>query len=156
MEPKKSLTAKELGLYLGCKFRYDNDVMYTVAGIQDAEVINALGHFHDIKLVKPILRKLESMTEDEVTEVFKLKWRVQRSDHEWISIKFKRQESVFLNPGWSVEAVYKQNGKERTMLGTLSMSVFEPLSFQYLLSKSFDLFGWIDAGLALDQNEMKK
>lgn len=107
---------------------------------------------------KLLLRPLSDMKEEEAIETFKLKWLNPHSNHEWISIKMKMEESVFMNPGWRVEAKYRQNknSKENTMLGTLSMNNFQPLSFQYLLSKSFDLFSLIDSGLALDITKVKR
>lgn len=108
--------------------------------------------------IKLLLRPLSDMTEEEAIETFKLKWLNPHSNHEWVFIKMKMEESVFMNPGWSVEAKYRQNknSKENTMLGTLSMNNFEPLCFQYLLSKSFDLFGLIDSGTALDITKVKR
>lgn len=94
--------------------------------------------------VKPILRRLESMTEEEMAELF------------WLDNKsFKEMEGVFKlhidnsRPRFGIRVMLEKDGKH-FMTGTLSMSRFNPEQFQYLLSKHFDIFNLIP-DLAIEQ-----
>lgn len=74
-----------------------------------------------LSLVKPILRRLEDMTEEDVCNNFDFQsWMMMRAAH-----------------------------KMKVTFG------FKPSEFQYLLSKSFDLFGLIDAKLAIDAKTLE-
>lgn len=116
----KTLTAKEFALYLGCEFKYaNNDNIYKMAGVQSQSVINELGHFHDCDEVKPILRKLESMTEEE-----------KKKHHDYAKVKSNGMKFRFAN-----ESAFRMT---------------------WLLSKHFDLFGWIESGLAIDRETLTK
>ncbi len=42
----------------------------------------------------------------------------------------------------------------RLTKASLHSGVYTPLEFQYLLSKSIDLFGLIDCGIALDKTKI--
>ena len=123
----RTLSAQNLALYLGCEFLYYEDgynhpKRYKMAGIQDNEVINAFGHFHEIAGVKPLLRKLESMTEEEAKEMPGL----NAEDFMDLTMKFDNGDTSFVGD-----------------MNTL----------RWLLSKHFDLFNYIEEGLALDKNQ---
>lgn len=107
-----------LHLHLGC------DVLITVNGVR-AKLIPGRGErFDEISLytaldigVKPILRPLSSMTEDETKEMCRYTRDALRTVKIWTPVE--------------VESI-------------------QPDLFVWLLSKHFDLFGLIDAGLAID------
>lgn len=136
MSEKIELTAADLALYLGCECRlfniingvleYERDG--TLCGIrpqsihQNRVLVNVKSeHGRIMELaylyceVKPILRPLSDMTEEEYMEV---QYRVDK-----IGLGYDAQQ-----------------GAEIT---------------RYLLSKHFDLFGWIPAGLAIDKTKIQ-
>jgi len=95
--------------------------------------IKRLGEDH-ISII-PHLRRLESITEEEARELYKVEngvvWNVKSSCKEYYN---------------SYDENYDSN---------LSTLIGEPSAWLYLLSKGFDLFGLIDAGLAKDVNDEK-
>lgn len=105
-----------LHLYLGCEVKYSNGLHYGTArydavypeGIRIAG-IEIWMFFNQVQL---ILRRLESMTEEERREKDEIYWR-----------------------DWYPFGVIQE---------------MEARKIQHLLSKGFDLFGLIDAGLAID------
>lgn len=145
---KTTLSAKDLAMYLGCEcvITYVNPKWYGYINNLNRQVrlrpsILALAEDkidgEKLAEVKPILRKLSSMTEEEAKEI-------------WIKIldrdKLEKDESYvsFLH---SDEESY---GPEIwQMIGSVNV-------WQYLLSKSFDLFNYIEQGLALDVETIKK
>lgn len=157
-----------LHLYIGCKVIIDNDLQDT-----DHELIGVVAgsdcHLHhglhnqyghcDISKVKPILRPLSSITENERKEIFYLIFKKKFPISG--SITFYDNTNISNNPRyvlWSgVDRVcvdvngnvwadcdlhpYKYNQHQITM---------------YLLSKHFDLFSLIEADLALDATKIKE
>ncbi len=115
------------------------------------------------KEIKPILRPLSSMTEEEIIEVAILAdclptgWReadhykVAHLDHpnEGIEVCVLKKYSVRITKRG---AVYFYNYDKP------SAAIFIPTTFEiirYLLSKHFDLFGLIESGLAVDKTKIK-
>lgn len=83
--------------------------------------------------IKPILRKLEDITDDEC-------WRIDEIDSVWAkgtSFEYKKNRLY----------LYKDRLLER---GEMSIIIFD-----FLLKSGFDLFGLIDAGLAIDSKTLK-
>lgn len=122
------------GILTGIHGEYEAEIQFIIDG--NAEESPDYAKFID---VKPILRKLDSMTEEETAEFKKLipwidferflpgnRWRY--NEHEETS---KHETRVVCNTSAGIN--------------TLPMVVVP-----YLLSKGFDLFGLIDAGLAID------
>lgn len=120
-----------LHLYLGCEVLY-NDGVYYLESVQHYSLkygqrrgcfimIDADDcHWVRPKDIKPILRPLSSMTEEEMNECW-----------------FNMEGAV------EIRCEYKDGGVKK----------FDatPAQVVYLLSKGFDLFGLIDAGLAIDR-----
>lgn len=78
--------------------------------------------------VKPILRTLSDMREEEAVEC----WELTDTD---------RDKEI---EGWQVVDYFRREE-----------NFYEPKTFLYLLSKHFDLFGLIKSGLAIDKNTLK-
>jgi hypothetical protein len=109
-----------LHLYLGCKIVFNDDMVWILSGVHRFYAILDGGAFGVIKVtdystIKPILRPLSNMTEDEIME-----WRL-------------------INAG--------------SQMPTIQQSAEE---VKHLLSKHFDLFGLIEAGLAIDATSTAK
>ncbi len=130
-----------LHLYLGCKVEYGYDGTKKIGklvGKDDSagwqvDKLRVLAPYQYVRdeLIKPILRPLSDMTEDE---------KVVMHDTLWITKEEDKHYSV------SHKCTYwhlKCCGREK-----------EPEVFLYLLSKHFDLFGLIDAGLAIDKTKL--
>lgn len=90
--------------------------------------------------VKLLLRPLSSMTEEEITELFLLKGMTKPDKVTRTEIKDRFLQIEYIHSG-----VY---GSDYQHIITMY-----PDQFAYLLSKSFDLFGLIDAGLAIDSTK---
>lgn len=106
-----------LHLYLGCEAMY-GDLKIVVCGlnINSYSIQNIINEeTFKISDIKPILRQLSSMTEEELNEM-----------------KFNMPGGVDIP-------------NERAAF------YITPHQVAYLLSKSFDLFGLIDAGLAIEK-----
>lgn len=148
------LTAQILSLYAGQRaefpgnirseiisaFDYGKDVIVCATGLPGWPQNGFYPHYAQGADVKPILRPLSSMTEDEALEVYKI---VYGNDYGgkagecryWIGMDYK--EDIGL--GQSVV------GFRNTLAN--------PPALLHLCSLGFDLFGLIDAGLAIDSTK---
>lgn len=125
------LIAQELALYLGCDVCMYADSLGILQEVKvdKVAVVNKASGRSDLLLiseVKPILRRMSSMTEKECRALCKLEgwgWDLGNMVVSDDGIHF--QDKVFRK--------------------------ITPESFRYLLSLHFDLFGWIDSGKALDK-----
>lgn len=111
-----------LHLYLGCEVQVQSEsekgkikILACVEPVSNKAWTES-GNTHYIDLIKPILRPLSDMTEEE-----------------------KREADLV-----------RGNGD-----GCDNYAVPEAYEFKYLLSKHFDLFGLIEAGLAIDKTTIK-
>lgn len=97
--------------------------------------------------VKPLLRPLSSMTEEEAIELVKLSEWESYGDHPHIR-NYKTYKNNFdhLVVSWG-EGLREKNIPE-------NKKVFAPNEFQFLLSKHFDLFNLIESGLAIDKTKI--
>lgn len=97
----------------------------------------------------PILRKLESMTEEEAEDLA----RLVTPKFRWEDIRIlevKPTEIHFMDGSkWYGDGVEEFNDCY------ISLIEFAPACFHYLLSRGFDLFGLINAGLAVDKATIK-
>lgn len=114
----------------------------------DESTSNFHNYFIGYDEIKPILRKVESISDDEIKEL--IGW--DKLNELYVGISFKKdRNSIIIN--YSIDAegegVYPQTH-------VISFSCFSPSEFHYLLSKSFDLFGLIEENLAIDQNTINK
>lgn len=164
-----------LHLYLGC----DAEFLYKQHFVESAENGNKVidpdfvrEHFEEKKIqkldkvnfflwnpayIKPILRPLSDMTEDEFREVIALKFGVEESDSREVFnqmiFKIQRTREVKQAAKFGTSIPYNAFNKDgkHYMSGTFSQNSINPDQFIFLLSKSFDLFGLIESGLAIDK-----
>lgn len=125
----KTLTVKELALYLGCEAVATTEHLINCDEGEEEEVriyltienLNELDvTFFD---VKPILRPLSDITEEEISDVF---------------------------PGESNPEAYTTDFW-KSHLKEYGVPTLKPEQFTYLLSRGFDLFNWIEQGLAISK-----
>ena len=140
MKNETKLTPADLALYLGAECEvtyspggfeyYDNGGIYLISG----GLINEYGKGE--AAIKPILRPLSDMTEDEARNVYKITTGEDYPANDAKSEVFAVQDEEFLSAQMEIGA----------MMG-------QPAVWRYLLSRHFDLFGWIEAGLAIDKTK---
>ena len=145
-----TLTPNILAMYLGCRVHLFDRIEQTTGRLAavktngncelalpsrfnpECEVIS----IYRIDEVKPILRRLEDMTEEEAIEIFVLE-------------------------GWGnnlQNIVVTDKAIEHNTFGATGIQTFKRLraeTFAHLLSKGFDLFGLCDSGLAIDSKTIK-
>lgn len=139
-----------LHYYMGCKaITTDDNEQAELVGVSDDNahlVHDGTGSYGtcDISGVKPILRRLEDMTEVEGVDLAKLQHNPTR--HKDIEVLYIKTEHLHYIDGtrWSGDGVSEYNEY------FVDFSQMKADQFHYLLSKGFDLFGLIDAGLAVD------
>jgi hypothetical protein len=161
--------------YLGCEILV-GDAVCTLIGIEDgAFVMSKLTgrHIIPMRLTKPILRPLSDMTEEEIVAAAKFicavpneqgfEYEIQKC-HNTVGAKFfnhkftagqylsiynekNRPETIgHIEVGWySDNKIDRRKTKELWKVGGCHELTI------YLLSKGFDLFGLIEAGLAIDK-----
>jgi hypothetical protein len=148
-----------LPFYLGCDvLRPDGRTILKMIGISGTiiEFENPLGQeemYGDAKKAKPILRPLSDMTDDEIIEIaaniFLVTPHLIEFSLEEIKTFIVKNEMFVVG---AAEDEYEENSV--SVLGY----EFSPTSFflltQFLLSKHFDLFGLIEAGLAIDKTKL--
>lgn len=131
-----------LHLYLGCDGTLITKRTYgsprrTEAAL-NTEILDRLYKLPTLNSFTPILRPLSDMTPEEFWDIFK---PVQPEDITY------EQMSEAIND-------LKSDGFSRLDFGGMdAMAVFE--IFRKLLSKHFDLFDLIEAGLAIDKTQLK-
>lgn len=131
---KQQLTAKDLGLYLGCYC--DDSIDPEDSPIElTPMVLYSFVELIEIDCCKPILRPLSDMTDEEALSIAKNDYASA------ISATWNKRYSKIevINIGRNTEIYPSQMGFYQT---------------KFLLSKYFDLFSWIDAGLAIDATEL--
>lgn len=107
--------------------------------------------------VKPILRKLESMSEEEMRELLLHGFGDSKDIvlQEVDEFKFHVNEAKRDNKhGVGIGYAMIKRGKQYHS-GSLSFTKLKPEQFHYLLSRGFDLFNLIDEGLAIDKETLK-
>lgn len=157
MTTKPTLTAKDLGLYLGCRVEYcepEGVRLYgTLLGVQiDEEVTRVFikpEHPEDeeypsvIELeeefMTPILRRLESMTEEERNELYNEYFGPSPAGH---YVSFRKSK-----PQYRGRITYDD-------FLVIELHRLHPRAMRYLLSIGIDLFGWIDQGLAINRDTL--
>lgn len=97
--------------------------------------------------IKPILRKLDDITDDEIKEL--IGW--EKLNEMYVDVSFEHGNfgiTVHYSIDAGDEGVHKQSHG-------ISFHVFSPKEWKYLLSKGFDLFFLIKNGLAIDSKTLK-
>lgn len=134
---QQQLTPQQLALYLG-------QMAKTPAGIVCISSVSDLGFATDVDRVRfpiynwfPILRRLDSITEDEARALYTCRYPLESWEGE-----------SALNDWW-LESDEFYIPERLNCLGC-------PSAWLYLLSLGIDLFGWIDAGLAIDKATLQE
>lgn len=101
-----------------------------------------------IEEVKPILRPLSSMTEEEAVEFCKIETTENR--HHLIEIHEVKQNEVWYSDG----SRFQGDGIDELNDLFIHFNHLSANQFAWLLSKSFDLFGLIESNQAIDSSTL--
>ena len=141
MNKIEKITPQIAALYLGAKCDVDwfapyKDDVWEAIEI-DHSVIEKLSIAHIS--ITPHLRRLDSITEEEAREVYEISrgepWEARM---EWMDEDDEDRTALR----------YYWNNTDEWYTDEKNMEIGRPLAWLYLLSKGFDLFGLIEAGLA--------
>jgi hypothetical protein len=136
----KKITPQEACLYLGQEISiYGQVEILKSININGAMVTLFRGHLENYSILdencKLLLRPLSDIAEEEAKELFFL---------------LNPEQDPF--EGWKyMEEIEAYNERYTS---NLSHWVGAPLAWQYLLSKGFDLFGYIEQGKAIDKTKL--
>ena len=136
-------------LYLGCEvFDSFNNSRTSLVGVSDTGVTVAYNTEWKLRFdeVKPILRKISSMTEEEAIEYLKMKYNAVAV------IECRKDNSGF----WYslAKGLAETKNPKFIFFGQIKDTSY-PEQFVWLLSKGFDLFGLCEAGFAIDKDSLK-
>lgn len=134
-----------LHYYLGCEVEcpHGKGMLISVSNYDHITVTGDGDKYYKPKEVKPILRPLSDMTEEEGREY---------AQH--YGIKGHHPVTITEENGYvKVSIGYKDH---MASLFPLSPHGQKPESLHYLLSKHFDLFGLIESNLAIDKSKLKQ
>lgn len=142
----KELSLQQWGMMIGRKARIDETIInidgIRVSDYQELAIIDEVGWewlTSDYE-IKPILRNLDQMTEEEKEEFFKF---IKDVDYNEVSeIKFNPYSIEFI---WNVsnELYFKE------------IRYFSVEMQDWFTQKGFDIRNWIDAGLAIKYDPIK-
>jgi len=156
-----------LHLYLGCKVEYGYEGTKKIGKLEgkvdlagwQVNTYKVLAPYQYVRdeLIKPILRPLSDMTDAEFKEAILLHWGISRDIVEQKIDRVERRKELKQNVRYGTAIPYSAFDKEgkHYMTGTFSTSSLSPDTLLFLLSKHFDLFGLIEAGLAIDKTTLK-
>lgn len=142
-----------LHYYMGCKvITADDNEQANLVGVSDDNahlVHDGTGSYGtcDISGVKPILRRLEDMTEEDLKEMITKLSLIDLSNCEF---EFEQFWVNAIRKGVVVDCLSIEMNGQIDMMHYTHATNPQAEAFHYLLSKGFDLFGLIDAGLAVD------
>jgi hypothetical protein len=151
--------------YIGCRIQKDSDALDypTIEGVHNGHVIISEFRYktphcdkifirpriwHTIEFVKPILRKLDSLTDDEIKEFI-----------EWASLNEKYCDVSFERGSFGIIVNYSIDAGDQGVhrqSHNITFHAFSPKELVWLLSKGFDLFFLIKNGLAIDAATLTK
>lgn len=166
MNNETKLTASDLALYMGCECQ-------TSTRTGTIDIVNSRGFCivldgvyswsEPIKNIKPILRPLSDMTDEEEKEFVPLcagsqiarfsrdqsgasNWR------QWI-VEFENGDVDHLIMNESGETWFRSYFESAERRRNWSNTINQHKQTVWLLRHHFDLFGWIPAGLAIDKTK---
>ena len=145
MNNEKKLTAQDLALYYRGQAKLISraeklDSFHGFAHVGQIVVIDSIllaSVEQGLYEVKPILRPLSDMTEDEARSVWGKCYGDDFGDGECL-----------LHLIATVDSDERNDSEFDVLLGY-------PDGWRYLRSRHFDLFGWIEAGLAIDKTKLE-
>lgn len=150
-----------LHLYLGRDVRAGVKYTAKLAIESGEDEIGLKRVLHQPDVFKLLLRPLSDMTEEELREAMTICYRsVYSSEPSFDSVEMILDESggglkAIEHPKWEYGLTVTLDGVMFSTNGQfLNIPVFDVT--RYLLSKGFDLFGLIDAGLAIDKTKEVK
>jgi hypothetical protein len=124
-----TLSIQDLAMFYGCPINSD---WYGWEGkILDAGILREIKEDHKAHTIKPILRPLSSMTDIEAIELAKLQYPGRGNNPEKLYIGLRNE---LINGTWG--------GSHTTC--------------KYLLQNGFDIYEWIEKGLAIEYNKTTK
>jgi len=107
--------------------------------------------------IKPILRPLIDMTEEEMKDVLIMHFHESGRDvaaQSIVSVKKKHEVKMASKYGTGIPYIVYNESNIPHSDDVLSFSELNADQFIYLLSRGFDLFGLIEAGLAIDKTTL--
>jgi hypothetical protein len=125
-----------LHLYMGCAIADSSDNDFIVCDELDADFLKYLLESPRLKDFRLVLRPLSDISKEEVADLMGIEGFIQRGN--------------FCSPFFQCEY---RDLEEETHCTHLYIHQLDPKHFLFLLSKYFDLFGLINAGLALDKTK---
>lgn len=153
----EKLTVKDLAMFIGCKCWFGKREGF--AGIGDIISPKVLGYVEQGFNCKPILRPLSDMTEEEAIEIAKIiygqpdsvKWKVESNKYKKALLVYRRhyqKRFVICLESGEIEC-YDMDGVDE------SKDIYMNQHFvtKYLILKQFDVFGWIEKGLAIEKTK---
>lgn len=134
-----------LHLYIGCEtdqglligmVNCDNDKedIQCVCLMKEGGLVNG-----SIKNIKPILRPLSDMTEEEALECYESCWQGHQIDD--------------VNKARHIRELFSEESDPDYAYGNVTGNA---KVFRWALFKGFDLFGLVEAGLAIDKTTLKQ
>lgn len=141
-----------MGYLTGIHGEYGPEIQFIIDG--NAEESPEYPNYEN---VKPILRKLSSMTEEEYAYCGKFGFGASRKEY-WLQ-QFEQFENRPVEGQGKKSGIKNPETKKVKVREGLNLShyTFAPEAFLYLLKKGFWLFGhdWFDEGLILDKATVK-
>lgn len=173
MSNKTELTATDLALYLGCEVLVPYAYAPSTVRIGQLREVGQKSSWVRFDLhtsayksheIKPILRPLSDMTEGELLEFAKICTGADSFEiKQAVAKNYKRVKCIF-GQGWTRAVEYLMvNESGETWYSSYFDSdewggrsvIRQHQQTVWLLSKHFDLFGWIPAGLAIDKTKLE-
>ena len=141
-------------LYIGCEVEFGFEGRKKIGklvgkvepfGWQVFYPSKVLVPYHNVKgkLFKPLLRPLSDMTEEEAVELAKL----SEYEPDFNDVKIERNKYNDIIVSW------QGNNESREVFNSTGELFYCAEQFVYLLSRSFDLFGLIESGQAIDKTK---
>ncbi len=147
--------------YLGCDIEinvYGKDRVATLMGIDPQYYhlkmpgdMAPTTYFNGKYVIKPILRQLSDITEEELRELICLRYFENRDIFEQTLGRIERREEYKMTTRFGTSIPFSTFDKEgkHQMTGTFSSSSLNPYQLQYLFKQGFDLFGLLESGQAI-------
>jgi hypothetical protein len=153
-----------LPLYLGCECKMqgqdDANRAYLLTGVSyDSTQRIWWAYFEETEEmyavsqdVFPILRPLSDMTEDELIKALRIRFSDKVASQIFVGIKKVTDVKATTKYGTGIPYISWDSNNYSTS-GVFSINELSPEQFAYLLSIGIDLFGLIEAGLAIDKTK---
>lgn len=103
-------------------------------------------YFYNYEDCQPLLSKLEDITKENVKTLTELIGIKNFKNYRWT----KNADGADI-----IEVTYFNSRRHQEEVFFMWVNYFTPAQFHYLLKKGYDLFGLIEAGLAVDKKTLK-